>query len=302
MATRPFNFNLPDTLRDFMEFSCARNFNTMSKYLIDLINDDMNEFFHQGNSPLGLEEIFDKRPESVDSTLRFVLPRLQQFGFIETITTAHHMNPYEQLHKSLSLSLKVNNTLEKEKLTSIVCHPLLLPLVKPIAEKFGLRVLENSIELMKSHVLLLAGKEMRALSIQHTPAEKQVNKSLGIDEEKAYFNEGLLRDFLEKKLETNSSQPLQPGDGTYTPSSTPLPMRIREVHLDDGTKKFFIQEDLGRHTKPAAMTTNDNGTCSIAYAEDWHDRKEFSTLDEAQRRLKELRGEKPKVLKEVIHV
>jgi hypothetical protein len=176
-------------------------------------------------------------------------------------------------------------------------------LVKPIAEKFGLRVLENSMEPMKNHVLLLTGKETRAFCIQHTPAEKQTNRNLGLDGEAVYFNKDLLEAFLQQKVAAeNVDKPLEPGDGTHTPSSTSLPMRIREVHLEDGTKKFFLQEDLGRHTKPAAMTTNDNGTCSIAYAEDWHDRKEFSSLEEAQKHLKELRGEKPKVLKEVIHV
>lgn len=86
MATKPFNFNLPDTLRDFMEYNCARNFNTMSKYIIDLINDDMRDVFDRDRQSLGIEELYTKRPESVKSAIRFAIDRFDDAQLSRTIS------------------------------------------------------------------------------------------------------------------------------------------------------------------------------------------------------------------------
>jgi len=44
MKTRVFNFNLPNDLRDYLKKRAADKHTTMSNYLIQIINDDKNDY------------------------------------------------------------------------------------------------------------------------------------------------------------------------------------------------------------------------------------------------------------------
>lgn len=292
MATRPFNFNLPDTLRDFMEFNCARNFNTMSKYLIDLINYDMAQTFEREGQSLGIEELYEKRPDSVDSAIRFAISHFDKFLRSERIVSNERLYVYPTLYKRVLTALEArkdtaSGTGRTKPFTSIIAHPALNKLSKHLADRFGLKLIENDMDIMKSHILLLSGKHVMVFSVFNS----DLNKKAHGDDDPYFFDQKMIDAYTPPDYKTENK----------AASETSLPLRVREVHLSDNTKKFFIQEDCGRHTKPSLMNANPDGTVSIFYAEDWQDRKEFSTLEEAKKHLKELRREKPEVLKEIIH-
>mgnify|MGYP001009892864 CR=1 FL=1 len=137
-TTSPFNFNLPDTLRDYLEYRCSTTFSNMTKYLIDIINNDMDNLPINGGE-LPLADLCEKDPEMAAKVIRFTVAQFDRLGCIETVAVNRNPSPYVSVGKDgrvkhdvyndpygdLAKAIKsmANNNESGAEFDSVICHP-----------------------------------------------------------------------------------------------------------------------------------------------------------------------------------
>jgi len=144
-STSPFNFNLPDILRDYLEFRCSTTSSNMTKYLIDIIQNDMDNLPVTGKET-PLSELCKTDPELAEKAIRFTIGQFERLGCLETTVVDENKSklvtvnkegrmrfdlyndPYGDLSKSIrSMAMEGEHGITFD---SVICHPDLQEFVR----------------------------------------------------------------------------------------------------------------------------------------------------------------------------
>jgi len=148
--TSPFNFNLPDIMRSYLE--CRSTKKNITKVLLDIIQSDMDrdlaefpsddEMMSMSDSQRAkVIELFVYQSERHDTMITHVVDRIE--------------NPYKKFHQNIDYHL--NNLAGRGPLDKILCHTSLEPFVKNIVKgtSWEQAISTYMPESMRAHIFIL---------------------------------------------------------------------------------------------------------------------------------------------------
>lgn len=281
-TTNPFNFNLPDTLKDYLEYRCSTTFSNMTKYLIDIIQNDMD------NLPVGketpLHELCETSPELAAKVIRFTIAQFERLGCAETIivnrnngntfgvnkdgyaTFDPYNDPYEALSKAIKSMAKNNES--GSVFESVICHPSLEPLVRKSIENTpwsSAKVIPMLVDALLYNIIFTKRYRTEIFSLKKSNQLLNEEKNDGHGE--YFYNQTALDQWMERREEKEAK-------------AKERKYRIVENINAKGDSSFDIQG------------LSDSGTW------EWMG-ESASTLEEAKKKAKSMKSES--VVKKVIH-
>lgn len=285
LTIRPFNFNLPDHLRDYLEFKAATTFSNMTKYLIDMISTDM-DMESVGGRAMNLAQVCQSDPELGKKAMRFILALQQIKGRNKKIMVRENVhsgpggavfNYYDRAYVDLSAAIR--KEYERSRSNCVICHPAMKSFVNSVIPEVESIVLD--MDAMRYHVVMLKDKNVSILTMMKDNCLLATRPD---EHDEYFFDQKLLKGFSGAAEEENKQE-----------ASVQKDTRIKELNKSDGTTEFLVE----KYTKPDGSFSP--AGLEIAQRMAWDAVSSHSTLQEAKDALNKLREIAPSIVKEVIH-
>ncbi len=243
-TTSPFNFNLPDTLRDYLEFRCTTTFSNMTKYLIEMIQNDMDNLTINGTE-MPLAELCEKDPELAAKAIRYTVSQFDRLGCTEaTMVDALYsplpplgekvsprafdaLNPYEKW--SSNIKAMAQNNEAGAVFDSIICHADLEKFVKKTIKDTpweNARIILMDVDILRYNIFFMKNYRTEIVALKKSDT---LLKAYADDHGEYYYNADKLKKWFDMHESTSRTIP----EKKY---------RAVESISADGTSTFAIEE------------------------------------------------------------
>lgn len=245
-TTSPFNFNLPDPLRDYLEYRCSTTFSNMTKYLIDMIQSDMDNLPITGKET-PLADLCDKDPELAAKVIRFTIAQFDRLGCIETVAVHKNTSPVARVHKDGHIKYEpyndpygdlanairnmAKNNEAGAEFDSVVCHPDLEKFVRECIKGTpweAARIIRMKEDILRYNIIFLKKYRTEIFALKKSDALMEEKTD---DHGEYFYDEESLKSWFKSIEETESK-----AKDRY---------RIIESVKANGESSFSIEEHNG---------------------------------------------------------